>query len=62
MNEVGYIDDQEWNMYSLVVKDFNEVALKEFQCKLNNKILVTQSFLYGIRKVKMIFVILQMRT
>ena len=54
MNEVGYIDDQYWNMYNLVVKDFNsltilnKVALKDFQYKLNNSILGTQSYLYRI--------------
>ena len=46
MNEVGYINDQEWNKYNLVIKDFNEVILKDFQYKLTNKILFTKSFLH----------------
>ena len=52
MNEVGYINDQEWNTYNSVVKDFNEVVLKDFQYKLTNKILVTKSFLHRIRKIE----------
>ena len=50
MNEVGYINDQKWNKYNLVMKDFNVVALKDFQYKLTSKILVTKSFLHRIRK------------
>ena len=52
MNEVGYINDQEWNPYNSVKKDFNEVVLKDFQYKLTNKILVTKSFLHRIRKIE----------
>ena len=52
MNEVGYINDQEWNTYNSVIKDFNEVVLKDFQYKLTNKILVTKSFLHRIRKIE----------
>ena len=50
MNEVAYINDQERNTYYSVIKDFNEVVLKDFQYKLTNKILVTKSFLHRIRK------------
>ena len=46
MNEVGYINDQEWNTYNSAIKDFNEVVLKDFQYKLTNTILVTKSFLH----------------
>ena len=49
MNDVGYINDLEWNTYNSVITDFNEVALKDFQYKLTNKILVTKSFLHRIR-------------
>ena len=38
---MGYINDQEWNMNNTTINDLNEVALKDFQFKLNNKILVT---------------------
>ena len=30
MNEVGYINDQEWNKYNLVIFFFNEIVLKDF--------------------------------
>ena len=30
MNDVGYINDLEWNTYNSVITDFNEVALKDF--------------------------------
>ena len=50
MSEVGYINDQEWNGYNTTIKDLNEVALKDFQFKLNNTILVTKTFLHKIRK------------
>ena len=50
MNEVGYINDQEWNTYNLVIKYFKDVVLKDFQYKLTNECLVTKSFLHRIRK------------
>ena len=37
MNEVGYINDQEWYTYNSVIKDFNEVVLKGFQYELTKK-------------------------
>ena len=49
---MGYINDQEWNTYNSVIKDFNEVVLKDFQYKLTNKILGTKSFLHRIRNIK----------
>ena len=51
MNEVGYINEQEWYTYNSVIKDFNEVVLKDFQNELTNKILVTKSFLHRIRTI-----------
>ena len=33
-------------MYYVVIKDLNEVALKRFQYKLNNKSMVANSFLH----------------
>ena len=61
MNEVGYINDQEWNTYNSVIKDFNEVVLKDFQYKFTNKILATKSFLHRIRKLKIICVLIVSR-
>ena len=52
MKEVGYINDQEWNTYNSVLKDFHVVVLKEFQYKLTNKILVTKPILHRIRKIE----------
>ena len=49
---MGYINDQEWKTYYLVIKDFNEVVLKDFQYKLTNTILFTKSFFHGIRKIE----------
>ena len=52
MDEVGYIIDQEWNKCNLVIKDSNEVGLKDVQYKLTNKSLVIKSFLHRIRKIE----------
>ena len=52
MNEVGYINDQEWNGYNTTIKYLNEVALKDCQFKLNNKIPVTKTFLHKERIVE----------
>ena len=49
---MGYIIDQEWNKCNLVIKDSNEVGLKDVQYKLPNKILVTKSFLHRTRKIE----------
>ena len=43
MNEVGYINDQEWYTYNSVIKDFSEVVLKGFQYEWTNTILVKKS-------------------
>ena len=52
MNEMGYINDQEWNMYNSTINDLNEVTLEDFQYKVNNTIFVTKTFLHKIRKVE----------
>ena len=49
---MGYINDQEWNGYNTTIDDLNEVTLKDFQFKINNKILVTKTSLHKIRKVE----------
>ena len=48
---MGYINDQEWKGYNTNLKDLNEVTLKDFEFKFNNRILVTKTFLHKIRKV-----------
>ena len=50
------INDQEWNMYNTTINNLNEVTLKDFKFKLNNKIPVTKTFLHKIKKSKIIFV------
>ena len=52
MNEMGYINDQEWNMYNTTINNLKEFTLKDIQFKLNNKIFVTKTFLHKIRKVE----------
>ena len=47
--------------YNLVIKYFNEVALKDCQYKLTTKILVTKSYLHRIRKMKIICVLIVSR-
>ena len=49
---MGYINDQEWNRYNTNINGLSEVTLKDFQLKINNKILVTKTFLHKIRKVE----------
>ena len=49
--EIGYISNDELLGYNLVIKELKEVALKDFQFKITNKILVTKSFLHRIRKI-----------
>ena len=44
------INEQTWKKYHSVIKNLNEVKLKDFQYKITNKILVTKSFLYRINK------------
>ena len=49
---MGYINDQEWNRYNTNINDLSEITLKDFQFEINNKILVTKTFLHKIRKVE----------
>ena len=48
--EMGAIREEEWKMYHRTLKLFHEIKLRDFQYKINNKILVTNSFLYKINK------------
>ena len=49
--EIGYISEEDLLSYNAVIKDSKEVALKDFQFKVTNKILLTKSFLHRIRKI-----------
>ena len=52
INEMKHINDQDWNRNNTNINDLSEVTLKDFQIKINNKILVTKTFLHKIRKVE----------
>ena len=43
--EIGDITENEWKSYFLSTKKWHEVKLQDFQYKINNNILVTNSFL-----------------
>ena len=47
MNTIG-ITPEEWNFFNGIVRNTQEVKLKDFQFRINNHILVT--FLYKINK------------
>ena len=49
--EIGDINENEWKMYFQEIKQLHEVKLRDFQYKINNKILVTNSFLFKINKI-----------
>ena len=48
--EIGDINENEWKMYFQEIKQLHEVKLRDFQYNINNKILVTNSFLFKINK------------
>ena len=48
--EMVAIGEEEWKMYHRTLKLFHERKLRDFQYKINNKILVTNSFLFKINK------------
>lgn len=50
-SELGNINKEDWNNYNMVLNDINEIKLRDFQYKINNKILVTKSFLFKIKKI-----------
>lgn len=51
INELGNITNEEWNCYNQFLKTLKEIKLRDFQFKINNRILVTKSFLYKINKI-----------
>ena len=50
-NQFGNTSDKEWKLYNYSIKDIKEVKLADFQYKINNKILVTNSFLFKIKEI-----------
>ena len=49
--ELGHITNEEKNKVNSSLKYINEIKLRDFQFKINNKILVTNSFLHKINKI-----------
>ena len=49
--EIGDITENEWKSYCLSTKKWHEVKLRDFQYKINNNTLVTNSFLAKINKI-----------
>ena len=50
-SELGYFTNDELKTYNLNLKYIDETKLRNFQFKINNKISVTNSFLYEMNKV-----------
>ena len=51
MQEFGFINKEVYKIFNKVKEDIKEIKLKDFQFKVTNKILVTNSFLHKINKV-----------
>ena len=49
--DLGNIPEEDFRKYNSVITERHDVKLKDFQFKINNKILVTKSFLHRINKV-----------
>ena len=49
--DIGCITEAEVKAYNSVISTLTEIKLRDFQYKITNRILVTKSFLYRIRKV-----------
>ena len=49
--EIGNIRENDWKLYFRNIKHWHEVQIRDFQYKINNKILVTNSFLFKINKI-----------
>ena len=49
--DIGDINENEWKLYFLNIKQYHEVKFRDFQYKINNKIRVTISFLFKISKI-----------
>ena len=51
MQELGFINEEEYKNFNKVICSIKEIRLKDFQHKVMNKILVTKLFLHEINKV-----------
>ena len=50
INEIGDIQIEEWKKINKNLNYIKEIKLRDFQFKINNRILVTNSFLFKIKK------------
>ena len=50
INEIREISEDEWKNYSKNLNNIKEVKLRDFQFKINNQILVTNTFLFKIKQ------------
>ena len=50
INEIGEISEDEWKKYSKNLNNIKEVKLGDFQFKINNRILDTNTFLFKLKK------------
>ena len=48
--EMRNIGEKEWQSYFSTIQRLNEVKLRDFQYKIKNKIIVTNSFMFKINK------------
>ena len=48
---LGDITENEWKTYHSYITNIKEIKLRDFQYKINNKILVTNSFLRKINRI-----------
>ena len=48
--EIGDVSNDEWKRFSKNLIYIQEIKLRDFQYKINNRILVTNTFLYKIKK------------
>ena len=63
INEIGEISAHKWKNYNKNLNNIKEVKLRDFQFKINNRILVTNTFLFKIKKEgKQLMLILQSRS
>ena len=49
--DLGIIQREDWININSTIKEFSERKLKDFQFKINNKALVTKSFLHRINLI-----------
>ena len=51
MQDFGFINEEDYKIFNNVIQNIKEIKLKDFQFKVTNKILVTNSSLHKINEV-----------